>query len=913
MNAVEIEEAVSNLALEEFDSNEFPYNFLTAFGNKLTTIKKLRSGTTNKSDLGGVLQRNNIHIKTCKPGEVDITLKSLKESLETKKAKSKFILSTDGNYFAAEDLISGEIISCEFVTFPDYFGFFLPLAGISTVSQIKENSIDIKATGRLNKLYLELLRNNPNLDSLEKRDEMNHFMARFIFCFFAEDTDIFGANICFTETIEQMSKADASDIDRIILEIFQAMNIPIQNRSKKEIPRWANRFPYVNGSLFSDVSFIPKFSKIARSYLIHIGNLDWQKINPDIFGSMIQAITEDQERSSLGLHYTSVPNILKVLNPLILDELKIKLNDARNNERKLLNLRNRLSKIRIFDPACGSGNFLVIAYKEMRAIEDEINIRRKEEGRKSDIPLTNFRGIEIRNFASEIARLALIIAEYQCNLIYLGQKEAIAEFLPLKEKNWIRCGNALRTDWIEVCPPIGKKLESRKSNLLDHLNENTNVDFKNEGGETYICGNPPYVGASMQDKYHKSDMKELFEGKLESWKSLDYVSGWFFKAAEYSELAPTSIAFVTTNSMCQGLQVPLLWPKLLGMQMQIYFAHLSFKWKNLATNNAGVTVVIIGLTNKKITAKKIYSLNEQNTVNIQDVEKINPYLSAGETINITPLKKSLFGLHEMVKGNYSVDGGHLILSVEEAKELISKYPKIKGLIRPFIGSSESIRGSLRYCIWLDDDDLKLISEIPFILDRINLVKEYRLKSKKEATKRAAKTPHKFDEIRQKGNEAYAIVVPVVSSENRDYMPATIYRYPTIINGSAFAVFNAPLWNFSIICSKIHLLWIGTVCGKLKTDYRYSNTLGWNTFPIPSLTTKNKTDLNQCAENILLARESYFPTPISKLYEPNEMPVNLKEAHKYNDEILERIYVGRLFRNDSERLEKLFNLNKLKNK
>ena len=450
MNAVEIEEAISALAEQPFDSVEFPFDFLQAFGNKDTTLKRLRSGASNKSDLGGVLQTNNIHLAVCPPGEATRTLAALKASPATTKGKARFILSTDGTGFEAEDLETGETIACAYQDFPDHFGFFLPLAGITTVKQIRESSFDIRATSRLNRLYVELLKDNPEWGTAERRHDMNHFMARLIFCFFAQRTDIFIGDDLFTATVEQMSARDSSNTHEVIRVLFLAMNTRIDDRKENDTPRWADAFPYVNGELFSGNIDVPRFSRIARSYLLHIGGLDWTKINPDIFGSMIQAVAEDEERGALGMHYTSVPNILKVLNPLFLDDLRARLKEAGDNSRMLLNLRKRLSKIRVFDPACGSGNFLVIAYKEMRGVEAEINRRRAEVDRRTEIPLTNFRGIELRDFPAEVARLALIIAEFQCDMLYRGQKEALAEFLPLDAQNWITCGNALRLDWPSI-------------------------------------------------------------------------------------------------------------------------------------------------------------------------------------------------------------------------------------------------------------------------------------------------------------------------------------------------------------------------------------------------------------------------------------------------------------------------------
>ena len=558
MNAVEIADAVSDLAERTFDVDSFPYEFLEAFGNKEATIKKLRNGVTNKSDVGGVLQTNNVHIAVCSRGDTSKKLAELKASPATTKAKAKFILATDGDLFEAEDINTGETVTCSYRDFANHFGFFLSLAGITTVQQIRESSFDIRATGRLNKLYVELLKDNPEWGKEDHRHEMNHFMARLIFCFFAEDTGIFRGDSLFTKTVERMSVRDSENTHDVIGKIFLAMNTKIADRGALNIPIWANDFPYVNGGLFSGSTESPRFSRIARSYLFHIGGLDWKQINPDIFGSMIQAVADDEERGALGLHYTSVPNILKVLNPLFLDDLREKLAEAGDNPRSLLNLRKRISHIRILDPACGSGNFLVIAYREMRSIEAEINKRRHEEVNKhSEILLTNFRGIELRDFPAEIARLALIIAEYQCDVRYRGERLALEEFLPLDGDNWIICGNALRLDWLSICPPTGTGVKLQGDDLFNTPLEQTEIDFENEGGETYICGNPPYKGSTYQTDEQKVDLKAIFDGRTTSWKSLDYVAGWFMKAADYGSQTASSAAFVSTNSICQGQQVAI--------------------------------------------------------------------------------------------------------------------------------------------------------------------------------------------------------------------------------------------------------------------------------------------------------------------------------------------------------------------
>jgi N-6 DNA Methylase len=414
---------------------------------------------------GGVLQRSNIHLATCAPGEVTRTLAVLKGSLATQnpRNKIKFILATDGETVEAEDLSSAEggTLACSYPELPNHFGFFLALAGITTVAQIRDNAFDIRATSRLNRLYIELLKDNPEWDKEERRHDLNQFMARLIFCFFAENTGIFHGEHLFTRCIEQMTEPKPAskfgNTHEVIQEIFRAMDTKVADRGAAGIRPYADGFDYVNGGLFSGNKEVPKFSRIARSYLLHAGALPWQQINPDIFGSMIQAVADDEERGNLGLHYTSVPNILKVLNPLFLDSLREQLEQAGANPRKLLNLRKRIANVRVFDPACGSGNFLVISFKEMRKIEAEI-IRRRNDEKKSWIKLSNFHGIEIKDFAAEIAKLALLIAEFQCDVEYIGQREALLGVLPLKETGQIHAGNALRMDWLKICPPVARKM-----------------------------------------------------------------------------------------------------------------------------------------------------------------------------------------------------------------------------------------------------------------------------------------------------------------------------------------------------------------------------------------------------------------------------------------------------------------------
>jgi hypothetical protein len=896
MNAVEIVDAVSALMAEPFNREEFPYQFLAAFGFKETTLKKLKTGASNTSDVpGAVLLRTNIHLATTEPGKTAEMLAALKASPKMAKARVKFVLATDGEVVEAEELATSEPLACSYADLADHSGFFFPLAGISTVAEIKDNPIDIKATGRLNKLYVELLRDNEDWATDAKRPVLNQFMARLIFCFFAEDTGIFMSGI-FTKTLREMSDPQSTNTHEVIAELFRAMDIKPEDRKSANVKSWADNFRYVNGGLFTNHVDVPRFSKIARSYLIRAGELDWQQINPDIFGSMIQAVADDDERGSLGMHYTSVPNILKVLDPLFLDDLRQQLAEAGDNARKLLNLRKRIAAIRVFDPACGSGNFLVIAYIKMREIEAEIVRRRKDEDKKSWIGLTNFYGIEIKSFPAEIARLALLIAEFQCNVRHIGQREACLDVLPLHDTGKIVTGNALRLDWTEVCPP------PRQPDIIEHDLADPTGRMASDGvepaNEAYICGNPPYKGSQDQTAAQKSDLAHAFSGCGISTGSADYVLAWFSKARSYLQTGDVRAAFVATNSVHQGRQVGRFWPYLLEGNLEITFAEPSFRWSNLASKKAAVTVSVIGLGQRKHGKKRLFAAGLA-----REVDFIGPYLVPNCNTIVVERGDPLSVLQPMLFGSMPNDGKFLLLSHDEAKEAVEHHRVDAKYIRPILGTSELTKGIQRYCIWLKDEP---VPNNRWLADRIECVRAVRSASPRVTTRKLASSPHLFGEVRQNGNERL-IIMSGVSSENRDYLPVA-YRAPgTIVSNLAYSILEGSLWQVAILGSHLHLVWIATVCGKMKTDFRYSNTLGWNTFPVPMLTENDKASLTRCAEDIMLAREAHFPATIADLYDPEHMPPDLREAHDRNDETLERIYIGRRFKNDTERLEKLFDM------
>jgi hypothetical protein len=565
-----------------------------------------------------------------------------------------------------------------------------------------------------------------------------------------------------------------------------------------------------------------------------------------------------------------------------------------------------MAKIRVFDPACGSGNFLVIAYKQMREIEAEINKRRGESERDSDIPLTNFRGIELRDFPAEIARLALIIAEFQCDVLYRGQKEALADFLPLDSQNWITCGNALEYDWLKLCPPTGTGVKLQADDLFKTDLDQAEIDFANEGGETYICGNPPYLGFTWQTAEQKAQLEAIFSHRTKSWKSLDYVAGWFMKAADYGMKTNAVSAFVSTNSICQGEQVPIVWPLIFATGHEVAFAHTSFKWANLASHNAGVTVVIIGISNKIRGKRKLFTAGDDGETVAGDVELINAYLVSGPNVIVQAISKTPADRAPMVWGNKPSDGGNLILTAAEAESAVHDEPSLSEFVLDFVGSQEFVKGIVRRCIWIDDADIEKAVKSDFIAERLDAVREMRSSSKAESTRAYADRAHRFRQIQGQGKK-HSIVVPKVTSESRPYLPVGLLSAHSIVSDNAFALYDAAPWNLAVIASKLHLVWVKTVCGQLETRLRYSNTMGWNAFPLPKLTEQHKADLARCAEDILLAREAHFPKTIAELYDPEKMPENLRHAHDRNDEVLERVYIGRRFKNDTERLEKLFEL------
>ncbi len=584
MNVIEIEERIDEILAQGFKPADFIFDFIEAYGAPKSVIKQLRGGQQDAFGQAPVLWKRNVHFQLASEGQVGRILNALAAHKDTEKQKVRYIISTDGHDFGARDMKSGESLNCLYDELGVHFGFFLPLAGIERYKIADENPVDIKATGRLAKFYDSILQDNPTWKGDEKRHALNHFITQVVFCLFGEDTGILPPSL-FSETIATYCETDSTQAQKVLTDVFTAMSLPEAARGD-DCPTYARKFPHVNGGLFKGAPEVPRFTKGSVRYLIDASQLNWRDINPDIFGSMIQSIVNTDQRGELGMHYTSVPNILKVLDPLFLDDLREQVNANWNNKKGLHGILRRLSKIRVFDPACGSGNFLVIAYRELRAIEIKVINRLSEiDGYApplwSHVELTNFYGIEYADFAAETAKLSLWIAEYQMNSRYEDAFGKRTPALPLKETGNIVCGNALRVAWESVCPH----------------SDDPEV-------ETYIVGNPPYLGNNYQTDEQKAEIAVLFERYEIPQGRADYVCGWLILASEYID-RNSKFSFVTTNSITQGTHVPTLWPILFKNSVFAEAAHQSFKWSNNATKNAGVSCVIVQFT-KNLEIKEIY-------------------------------------------------------------------------------------------------------------------------------------------------------------------------------------------------------------------------------------------------------------------------------------------------------------------
>ncbi len=881
LNLKGVEERVGPLGGRESYDREFIFDLLLAYGKPLGNVTRLRKGSLNVADdpETEVAQKNVVYFKETS-GDPLAVIDELKTSPAVVRYNPRFVIVTDYSELLAIDTKTGENLMIPIRDIDQHFTFFLPWAGMEKAQYVAEAHADVKAAERMGKLFDELLGANPGLLSLPHgRHALNVFFTRLLFCFFAEDTGIF-TDGQFTNAVGSHTQADGSDVTDFLADLFTALDTV----DAAEKPTYLAKFPYVNGRLFSvsPDQVVPKFTRKARDLLVELGTLIWREINPDIFGSMFQAIVTPGKRSDLGQHYTSVPNILKTIEPLFLDRLKEQFDAGYENVKKLEALLERIAAIQVFDPACGSGNFLIIAYKELRKLEHailerlaELDPRHQVLFAESKISIENFYGIEIDDFAVEVAILSLWIAKHQMNSEFKEKFNLSIPLIPLKETGQIRVGNAARLDWTGVCPNDGRS-------------------------EIYLIGNPPYAGASMQTSDQKADFESTFGRRVYS-KNLDYISLWFVKGADYIRGTRSQLAFVTTNSITQGEQVALLFPTLLAGGIEIGFAYTSFKWENNAKRNAGVTVAVVSLRNQSPAPKYIYSDDLQMAAT-----NINGYLADAESVFVTARPKPLTTiLPVMSKGSQATDGGNLLLSPGDRAELLTDHPGAIGFVKRFAGSAEFIKGEERYCLWIEDFQKGEAEENPAIRKRLAATASMRSKSKKSATRKLSSVPHRFGEVRYKPTES--IIVPKVSSERREYIPIGFLDADTVISDLAFAVYDAEPWVFALVTSAIHMAWTRAVGGRMKTDYRYSNTIVYNNFPVPPLSNGAKEKLALVALRVLDVREYHCERTLAELYDPDLMPEDLRVAHAEVDALVDSIYSKRGYETDEQRLSDLFGM------
>lgn len=876
-----------NILVENMDTNEFIYSLLDIYGISRSSITKLRNGAYNVAKNGvDVDFKRKVYFRPVKLGkDLIVELESIVKNIHN---KERFVVVTDYNSLAARDMNTKETIKISISDLPNSYRFFAPWAGIEATETTIDNPADVKASMKMASLYSEIKKDNL-ITNEEETHAMNVFLSRILFCFFAEDTGIFDPGQ-FSDLIENYSKKDGSDLDELLTSLFIVLDT--KDEERKDIPVYLSAFPYVNGGLFRKRTEVPVFSPKSRKELIEAANRDWEHINPDIFGSMFQGVVSEEQRSNLGQHYTSVSNIMKVINPLFMDKLNEEFdklqeqldsvdnktmqgrNEGFRIQKKMIELQVRISKIKVFDPACGSGNFLITAYKELCKLESKI-IKATGSLGFSLIRIHNFIGIEIDDFAAEIATLSLWLAQHQMNLMFFDEFNQMNPTLPLAEAGQIIKGNACRMNWEEVCPYL-------------------------EGDELYICGNPPFGGGNTISDKQREDKKIVFNNRKKIG-SLDYVTCWFVKVSNYIYLNPTvTSAFVATNSITQGEQVSLLWPLIIKKNIEIFFAYQSFLWENNAQAQAGVSVVIIGLCIKNNIQSILYKGSERHLVS-----HINGYLLEGNDFIVSSKSKPFFKTVPIIKfGSQPRDKGYFILSTEEKEELIFKYPKATPLIKKFLGSAEFIKNQARWCLWIEDKDLDLAISIPEIKNRIDNIRNIRLQSVKKDTNKKASTPYKFAEIRYK--KTNSILIPSVSSERRSYIPIGIVDKDTVISNLAFSISDKDidklLYIFSIITSKMHMIWVRNFAGRLGNGYRYSATICYNPFPFPKVLEKQKKQLISNTQGILDTREYYFDKTNAWLYNPDTMPDDLKKVHEENDKYVESLYKSSGFKSDKERLE-----------
>lgn len=877
MNIAQVEEKVKALASNS-QQEDFLYDLLECYGKPKASISRLRmsgKGSYNLSKHADeILWKKQVYFKATNSIKLLTVIDEMKHADVVIKHQPRFVIAINTSHLLAIDTKTDDTLDIPLADLNKKFDFFLPWAGLEKTQAQGENPADVKAAEKMAKLF-DLLRDNNPATTNQEIHSQNVFLSRILFCYFAEDTGIFPPKL-FTNHIGSHTSEDGSDLDEYLSRAFNVMN----QDNRKGVPDYLIDFPYVNGGLFADKLPVPKFNRKSRAMLIECGSdLNWSEINPDIFGSMIQAVVDPSQRGNMGMHYTSVPNIMKVIEPLFLNELKEEFEKHSDSKSKLEQLLLRLEHLKIFDPACGSGNFLIIAYKELRELEMEIFKRLQELTKEglmplSRIKLSQFYGIELDDFAHEVAILSLWLKEHQMNLKFKALFGHATPSLPLKSGGNVICANATSIDWNTVCP-------------------------KNDE-DVFILGNPPYVGFQNQTDEQKEEIINVFNG-FENFKRIDYIGCWFKKAADYiAESSAASFAFVSTNSICQGEQVCIIWPHIFSLNLEISFAHQSFDWGNNAKNQAKVTCIIVGLkSSKSIRTKLLYN----ETVSKQ-VKNISPYLLDSATVIVAPTNRAISNVGKMSIGNVPLDGNNFILSEEEKDELLRRAPAAKKFIKKYMGAADFMSGNYRFCLWVTDATKAEAEAIPPIMERIKKCREFR-QAGGVVARQHVEVSHRFRT--QPHQDTPSIIFPKTTSSRRVYVPAGFLDQNTIISEKALAAYDAEPYLFGVLSSKMHMVWLAVTSSRMRNDFQYSVQLTYNTFPFPKATDTQKAAITECVLMILTARENYPERNLAQLYDPEKMPKDLLYAHESMDRVVESVYRAKPFGNDEDRLEHLFKL------
>ncbi len=791
----------------------------------------------------------------------------------------RYVLVSDFENFHLYDHVDDTLTKfklAELVGNVQHFGF---IAGYQKHTYKEQDPVNIKAAELMGKLHDKLKAIGYDGHALEV------YLVRLLFCLFADDTTIFDKDI-FNDFILERTSEDGSDLAARLSELFYVLNIPREKRFKN-LDEQINTFPYVNGKLFEEPLPPASFDSEMRRILLECCNLDWSRISPAIFGSMFQSVRNPEERRNLGAHYTSEKNILKLIKPLFLDELYSEFESVKDNNNKLVDFHKKISKLKFLDPACGCGNFLVVTYRELRLLEIEILRELYKTGQGfldvSEIiwlDVDMMYGIEIDEFPVRIAEVAMWLIDHQMNMAISNEFGQYFVRLPLKKAANIVNGNSLLLDWEKIVS-----------------NEQL----------SYILGNPPFVGKSYQNAEQKSALDKIFTGS-KGTGVLDYVTAWYIKAAQFVQNTRIKVAFVSTNSISQGEQVGILWSLMFTKyNIKIHFAHRTFRWNNEARGNAAVHVVIIGFAHYDTLNKSIYEYEKiTGEPHERKVKNINPYLIEGRDVWVDKTRNPICDVPMMNYGSMPNDGGNLLMDDSEKKMLLTNCPTAKKYIKKFVMGEELINNISRWCLWLENCTPEELRRMPEVKNRVEAVRKHRQSSTRITTNELAQYPASFGENRQP--KSNYIAMPRVSSENRQYIPITILDKNIIAGDKVYTIEKGSLFHFGVLTSLMHMTWMRFTCGRLKSDYSYSNTIVYNNYPWPeNPSAKQIKTIEEAAERVLDARTQFPDSSLADLYDPLTMPPVLVKAHNELDKAVDLAYRPQPFPTDAKRMEFLFEL------